>query len=99
MFEYWRKRDPIARFENYLLNTRKWLTKEENAKLISDLERLLEEEREVAVNSPMPTPESAAGGVYCEPGCHDIEPKYSAPKSKARKSVAIPRGEATVHLR
>jgi TPP-dependent pyruvate/acetoin dehydrogenase alpha subunit len=99
MFEYWRKRDPIARFENYLLNTKKWLTKEENAKLISDLERFLEEEREVAVNSPMPTPESAAGGVYCEPGCHDIKPKYAMPKSKVRKSTAIQRSEATMHLR
>ena len=27
MFEYWRKRDPIARFENYLVNVKKWLTR------------------------------------------------------------------------
>ena len=26
MFEYWKRRDPIARFENYLVNTKKWLT-------------------------------------------------------------------------
>jgi len=99
MFEYWRKRDPIARFENYLLNTKKWLTKEENAKLISDLERFLEEEREVAVNSPMPTPESAAGGVYCEPGCHDIKPKYATPKTTAKNSAAVKRPEAAAHFK
>jgi len=99
MFEYWRKRDPIARFENYLINTKKWLTKEENAKLTSDLERFLEEEREVAVNSPMPTPESAAGGVYCEPGCHDIKPKYATPKTTAKNSGGAKRTEAALHFR
>jgi len=99
MFDYWRKRDPIARFENYLINTKKWLTKEENTKLISDLERFLEEEREVAVNSPMPTPESAAGGVYCEPGCHDIKPKYATPKTTAKKSSAVKRPEAALHFK
>jgi TPP-dependent pyruvate/acetoin dehydrogenase alpha subunit len=99
MFEYWRKRDPIARFENYLINTKKWLTKEENAKLISDLERFLEEEREVAVNSPMPTPESAAGGVYCEPGCHDIKPKYAMPKTTTKNTGAVKRTEAALHFK
>ncbi len=26
MFDFWKKRDPIARFENYLLKEKKWLT-------------------------------------------------------------------------
>src|ERR1700685_2511707 len=69
LFEYWRKRDCIARFENYLVNAKKWLTSQQNAALISDVERVLDEDREFAVNSPMPTPESAAGGVYCEGEC------------------------------
>jgi TPP-dependent pyruvate/acetoin dehydrogenase alpha subunit len=99
MFEYWRKRDPIARFENYLVKVRKWLTPQENEKLIADQEQYLEAEREVAVKSPMPAPESAAGGVYCEPGCHDIKPKYALPKNKARKSGPIGRSDATVHLK
>src|SRR5450755_544649 len=94
MFEYWRKRDPIARFENYLVKVRKWLTPQENEKLIADQEQYLEAEREVAVNSPMPAPESAAGGVYCEPGCHDIKPKYALPKNKARESGPIGRSDA-----
>ncbi len=99
MFEYWRKRDPIARFENYLVKVKKWLTPQEHQKLIADVERFLEEEREVAVNSPMPTPESAAGGVYCEAGCHDIKPKYAVPKTKMRSSGGVKRPEAAVHLR
>ena len=32
---------------------------------------MIEAEREIAVNSPMPTPESAEGGVFCEDGCHE----------------------------
>ena len=35
LFEYWRHRDPIARFEKYLVNEKKWLTAEENEKLIA----------------------------------------------------------------
>jgi TPP-dependent pyruvate/acetoin dehydrogenase alpha subunit len=80
MFEYWRKRDPIARFENYLVNVKKWLSPQEHKKLIADVEAYLEKEREVAVNSPMPTPETAEGGVYCEEGCHEIKPKYGMPR-------------------
>ena len=82
MFEFWRKRDPIARFENYLVREKKWLSAKENAELIADVERAIEEEREIAVNSPMPTPESAEGGVFCEHGCHEIKPKYGMPKVK-----------------
>ncbi len=68
MFEYWKKRDPIARLENYLVNQKKWLTSDENHMLIQEVERQLEADRELAVNSPMPAPESAVGGVYCEAG-------------------------------
>src|SRR6195256_923802 len=63
LFEYWRKRDCITRFENYLINAKKWLTPSENEKLIADVDRELEADRDFAVASPMPEPESAAGGV------------------------------------
>jgi len=98
LFEYWRKRDPIARFEKYLLG-KKWLTAQENEKLIADVDRELEADRDFAVNSPMPTPESAAGGAYCEPGCHEIKPKYAVPKFKARVGSRSRQGEAAVHLK
>src|SRR5213078_4943688 len=70
MFEYWRKRDPIARFENYLVNVKKWLSPKEHQELIADVDRQLEEDRDYAVASPMPSPESAAEGVYCD-DCHE----------------------------
>jgi TPP-dependent pyruvate/acetoin dehydrogenase alpha subunit len=98
LFEYWRKRDPIARFENFLVNTKKWLTSQENAALIAEVERVLEEDRNFAVNSPMPTPESAAGGAYCDPGCHEIKPKYAVPRVKTAASVRK-QTEAAVHLK
>ena len=104
LFEYWKRRDPIARLENYLVNKKKWLTAAENEELIADVERQLEADREIAVNSPMPTPESAAGGVYCEAGCHEIKPKYAMPGSGAMaahsgKSARPKRSEAAVHLK
>jgi TPP-dependent pyruvate/acetoin dehydrogenase alpha subunit len=98
LFEYWRKRDCIARFENYLVNVKKWLTSQGNAALIADVERVLDEDREFAVNSPMPTPESAAEGVYCENGCHEIKPKYAAPKVR-KGSGAFKQTEAEVHFK
>ena len=93
LFEYWRKRDPIARFENYLVNVKKWLTRAENEKLVADVDRQLEEDRDYAVASPMPSPESAAGGVYCD-GCHEINPKYRMVNTEARSSAKIKIGGA-----
>jgi len=99
LFEYWKKRDPIARFEDYLVTKKRWLTAAENEKLIADVERQLEADRELAVNSPMPSPESAAGGVYCEVGCHEIKPKYVIPAARGAKPSGPERSEAAVHLK
>jgi TPP-dependent pyruvate/acetoin dehydrogenase alpha subunit len=103
LFEYWKKRDPIARLEDYLVRKKKWLTAAENNELIAGVERQLEADREIAVNSPMPTPESAAVGVYCETGCHEIKPKYAIPTSAANgaynRKVVPKRSEAAVHLK
>jgi TPP-dependent pyruvate/acetoin dehydrogenase alpha subunit len=104
LFEYWKRRDPIARLEDYLVNQKKWLTPAENEKLIAGVERQLEADRELAVNSPMPSPETAAGGVYCEAGCHEIKPKYAMPGAaklgeRGEKSSGPKRSEAAVHLK
>src|SRR5436305_402345 len=56
LFDYWKARDPITRFENYLVNQKKWLTAEDNHELIEDVERELESDRDAAVASPMPDP-------------------------------------------
>jgi TPP-dependent pyruvate/acetoin dehydrogenase alpha subunit len=98
LFEYWKKRDPIARFENYLVNVKKWLTRADHEKLVADVDRELEADREFAVASPMPEPESAAGGTYCQPGCHEIKPKYAVPKVK-KSTRSLKQTEAAVHLK
>jgi TPP-dependent pyruvate/acetoin dehydrogenase alpha subunit len=99
MFEYWRKRDPVTRFENYLVNVKKWLTPAENENLIADVERELEAEREFAMASPMPEPESAAGGVYCETGCHDVKAKYDVPKVRVSKTGVVTSREKAIHFK
>ena len=98
MFDFWKKRDPIARFENYLVREKKWLTPKENEALIEEVEEIIEAQREIAVNSPMPTPESAEGGVFCEDGCHEIKPKYGMPKVK-KGTGGYKETEAAVHLK
>jgi TPP-dependent pyruvate/acetoin dehydrogenase alpha subunit len=98
LFDFWKRRDPIARFENYLVREKKWLSAKENADLIAEVEKIIEAEREIAVNSPMPTPESALGGVYCEDGCHAIKPKYGMPKVR-KGSGSFKQTEAAVHLK
>jgi TPP-dependent pyruvate/acetoin dehydrogenase alpha subunit len=99
LFEYWRKRDCISRFENYLLNVKKWLTATENHELIAGVDQQLEADRDFAVASPMPEPESAAGGVYCEEGCHEIKPKYGTPKTRKGNAAIRENAEAAVHLK
>src|SRR5437660_2972409 len=98
MHEFWRKRDPIDRFEKFLLGKR-WLTTEQNQKLIDEVEKGLEAEREFAVNSPMPEPHIAAEGVYCDENCHQIKPKYGVPKAHKRGAAKLKETEAAIHFK
>lgn len=102
LFEYWLKRDPIARFEKYLVEEKKWLTKDAHAKLVAEVDAYLADERAKAEASPMPDPAEDAQhqGVYCDPSCHDIKPKYAAVKfGTERKIVKQKSSEAAVHLK
>jgi TPP-dependent pyruvate/acetoin dehydrogenase alpha subunit len=98
LLEFWRKRDPIDRLEKFLLG-KKWLLPEQNKKLIADVEKELEADRELAVNSPMPEPHTAAEGVYCEDGCHTIKPKYAIPKAAKRDGGKLKETEASSHFK
>src|SRR5215813_12865234 len=98
MHEYWRKRDPIDRFEKYLLG-KKWLTPEQNEKIIAEVEKELEADREFAVNSPMPEGHTAAEGVYCEGDCHKVKPKYGVPKEAKRGEGKLKETEAATHFK
>jgi TPP-dependent pyruvate/acetoin dehydrogenase alpha subunit len=100
LLDYWRKRDPITRFEKYLLD-KKWATAQELKRIGEDVEQEVETDREIAVASPMPNPEEAATGVYCENGCHVIKPKYATPKVRkaAVASGKLKESEAAIHFK
>ena len=98
LFEYWHRRDPIARFEKYLLD-KEWLTPEQNEELIAGVDRQLEEDRAIAEASPMPDPAEAPKGVYCDEGCHPITLKYGGVKAKAAGEPKRKQSEAALHFR
>jgi TPP-dependent pyruvate/acetoin dehydrogenase alpha subunit len=76
---YWEKRDPIALYERFLIEE-KLLDAKGKKEIEGKINALLEKEREFAVNSPMPPPETATQGVYCTgPECHNIQPKWERP--------------------
>ena len=102
LFDYWLRRDPIARMEKYLVEGKKWLTKEAHSNLVSEVDAYLADERAKAEASPMPDPAEDAKhqGVYCDPSCHDIKPKYAPVKfGTEKKNVKQKPSEAAVHLK
>jgi TPP-dependent pyruvate/acetoin dehydrogenase alpha subunit len=77
MFEYWKARDPIVLYEAWLSENKIWDPKTK-AEIDSRIERELKEDLEFAEKSPLPPPEQAEQGVYCE-GCHTIEAEWHRP--------------------
>jgi len=77
MFDYWKARDPIDRYEKFLTENKLWDSKT-RAEIDARVQRELKEDLEFAENSPFPPPELAEQGVYCE-ACHTIEPEWRRP--------------------
>jgi TPP-dependent pyruvate/acetoin dehydrogenase alpha subunit len=80
MFEYWKARDPLTLYEAYLTEHKLWDAKTRK-EIEARIEREIDEDREFAENSPMPPPELAEQGVYCD-GCHTIEADWKRPKAE-----------------
>jgi len=80
MFEYWKARDPLERYEKHLTENRLWDEKTK-AEVDARVERELAEDLAFAENSPFPPAELAEQGVYCE-GCHTIEANWRRPKEE-----------------
>jgi hypothetical protein len=80
MREYWEARDPITRYEKFLTENKFWNSADKK-EIEARIEKVLSEDREFAENSPMPPPELAEQGVYCD-GCHTIEADWQRPKSE-----------------
>jgi len=78
MFEYWKARDPIALYEKYLTENKIWDAKTKS-EIDARIERELDVEQKFAEDSPLPPPELAEKGVYCEEGCHTIKADWQRP--------------------
>ncbi len=65
LLEEWAERDPIRRFEEYLL-AEAGFTKRDFAKVEADLNRELDEDVEFARSSPFPASDQAPGHLYAE---------------------------------
>ncbi|MGH9794163.1 MAG: thiamine pyrophosphate-dependent dehydrogenase E1 component subunit alpha [Candidatus Acidiferrales bacterium] len=74
MFDYWKARDPMERYEKVLFAAG-LLDAKSKAAMEARIEKELDGEREFAENSPLPPPELAEQGVYCD-GCHTIAPDW-----------------------
>lgn len=98
LFEYWQKRDPIARFEQYLVNVKGWLTREQSEKIKTEVDAQIEADRDAAERSPMPDPATTPLNVYCE-NCHEVAPKYAQPESRLRNATKEKDKEAAVHFK
>ncbi|MGH9698187.1 MAG: thiamine pyrophosphate-dependent dehydrogenase E1 component subunit alpha [Candidatus Acidiferrales bacterium] len=81
MFAYWKERDPIARYEKYLAENHLWDEKKK-AEIDERIERELDAEQKFAEDSPLPPPELAEQGVYCEDGCHAIAAQWNRSKQE-----------------
>jgi TPP-dependent pyruvate/acetoin dehydrogenase alpha subunit len=80
MFEYWKARDPIMLYEKYLTENKIW-DAPAKSEIDARIERELDVEQKFAEDSPLPPPELAEEGVYCD-GCHKIEADWKRPKAE-----------------
>jgi TPP-dependent pyruvate/acetoin dehydrogenase alpha subunit len=86
MFDYWKTQDPITRYEAYLTEHKLWDAKKKS-EIDARIERELDADQKFAEESPMPPPELAEQGVYCD-GCHTIEAEWRRPKKEVMPPAA-----------
>ena len=96
--EYWKRRDPIQRMEQYLVQCG-WLTAEESKNIQADVDKLMDEERAFAEASPMPDPAEAATDVYFD-NATEIPLKYGEVRvQNANASAKLAESSATTHYK
>ena len=65
LFEEWKKKDPIERFEEVLME-KGLLTKSKKQAMLDEIQKTLDAESEYALSLPYPLGEEAAEGVYAD---------------------------------
>ncbi|MGH9702826.1 MAG: thiamine pyrophosphate-dependent dehydrogenase E1 component subunit alpha [Candidatus Acidiferrales bacterium] len=94
MFEYWKDRDPLTHYEKYLTANRLWDAKTKS-EIDARIERELDADQKFAEESPLPPPELAEQGVYCE-GCHTLEAEWKRPIEEVTPPQSSVKAEWTV---
>lgn len=96
--EYWKRRDPILRMEQYMKETG-WMTDTQIAAMHNEVERYVNEERAVAEAAPMPDPKDAGTDVYCDNSV-DIPLKYGPVRvGKASSERKLSESSAVTHYK
>ncbi len=80
MMDFWKQQDPIARYEKYLTENKLW-DAAKKSEIDARIERELDADQKFAEESPLPPPELAEQGVYCD-GCHSIQAEWRRAKSE-----------------
>ena len=80
MLEFWKKRDPLGRYEQFLHENKLWDAKTKK-EIEARIAREIQADVEFAENSPFPPPELGEQGVYCA-GCHTVEADWKRPKEE-----------------
>ena len=88
MLKEWEAKDPIARFERALTEKKFWTVKDKQ-EILARIDRELKEDLEAAEASPLPPPERAAEGVYCE-GCHEIRATWKRSPDSVKPPRNVP---------
>ena len=96
-FEYWKKRDPIARMEKYLLEKR-WMSTKENSDLIASTQKEIDEDRDFADASPYPEGTTAGERVFCDNSI-EIPFLYGKPKVKQSDKKKLRAASDVAHFR
>ena len=94
MYDYWKDRDPLAHYEKYLTVNKLWDAKTKS-EIDARIERELDADQKFAEDSPLPPPELADQGVYCE-GCHTIEAEWKRPIEEVTPPQSSVKAEWTV---
>jgi len=84
MFDFWKQRDPIARYQAWLTEHKHW-DAAKKAEIDARIERELDADQKFAEDSPLPPAEIAEQGVYCD-GCHTVEAEWR----RDQKEVTAP---------
>lgn len=96
--EFWQRRDPILRMENYMQETG-WMTEGQITELHAEVERFIDAERGIAEAAPMPGPEDAGTDVYCDNSV-EIPVKYGEVRVKqANRNRKLAESSAPGHYK